>query len=113
MSLTDDWKAGKLEEEYYYVKIQDGSIMNMWYDKTHIQDINGWVVLAPVPSYEELQQLKSLAENGQSAIDTNQRLSKKIESLRELLRESRDILNVEGYYPTVYKINAATGESEE
>ena len=55
--LTEKLKAGELEPAYYYVRIQDGSIMNIFFDENNIVDINGWEVLGAVPSYEEWQRI--------------------------------------------------------
>lgn len=34
MSLTDDWKAGKLEDGLYYIRLED--------DKTPIAELETW-----------------------------------------------------------------------
>lgn len=51
----------------------------------------------------QIKHLKDLQENQ----------DKEIESLRDLLKICREILDDEGYYQTVCKINTAIGESEE
>lgn len=131
MSLTDDWKAGKLENGRYYIKTRVCEVSNVLgipeYTTDYCTDgkfnynYSIQEVLAPVPSYEELQLLKALAQNGSSAIDTNQRLTKKIESLRELLKECK--VHLENAKPALWnfpeterlltRINTAIGESEE
>lgn len=70
--LTDKWKAGELEDGFYYTQTSKDKIIAIdMYDK----ESNAWLlnsdkdmppfeVLAPVPSYEELQELKAqLAEH--------------------------------------------------
>ena len=62
MTLTEQWKKGELPEGYYYFKMPDGAIeiaseyrlirYNLTKDAEKIE------VLAPVPSYEEWQELK-------------------------------------------------------
>lgn len=80
MSLTDDWKAGKLDEGFYYIRLKNGSIfiaeLEWWhrpnaetgkaervslefaeYDNNCVAE-----VLASVPSYDELLRLKDRGE---------------------------------------------------
>lgn len=70
--LTEKWKAGELEDGWYYVQYQDNiidikfahhhcwgrcanvDIVTVYFDKNH--EVKK--VLAPVPSYEELQAIK-------------------------------------------------------
>jgi hypothetical protein len=102
--LTEKWKSGKLEDGDYYIKTS-GVIIQMYFDGLYFEgadeeDIQE--VLAPVPSYEELQQL------------------------RQLLKECKDyfgdiVVQIEDYEYTMArktarmiqtKINAIIGESE-
>lgn len=73
MSLNDDWKAGKLKQNKdYYVKLTGGDVIVDYYcqqyDECHwpqglgfdnVPNIDVRAVIAPVPSYEELQRLES------------------------------------------------------
>lgn len=65
--LTEKWKAGELEEGWYYVRTGNGKIgiTLYWQDKSiddeffSDYDNNDVIdIIAPVPSYEELQALK-------------------------------------------------------
>jgi hypothetical protein len=62
-NLTDKWKKGELPYAEYYIKLGGGEYTN------DVWDVDGWQsfnkegdvvveVLAPVPSYDEWQQLK-------------------------------------------------------
>lgn len=57
--LTEDWNAGKLKQGWYYVKFAD-EIYPDYFNGYFIQtgDKCGIEVLAPVPDYDKLQQLK-------------------------------------------------------
>lgn len=64
MTLTEQWKKGELERGWYYIKklLKDRVVMDFYYGN----DVDRWMdnydeeikeVLAPVPSYEEWQEL--------------------------------------------------------
>lgn len=128
MSLTDDWKAGKLKEDWYFIKFDD-VIYQDYYNGYFIQtgDTDGIEVLAPC-DYGELQRLKS--ENAE-LIETNGSLSrqvkhlldlqkeedKEVERLRDLLKECKEHICFHFCEKKARKlltrINAAIGESEE
>ena len=68
-TLTEQWKKGELERGWYYVLCEDEVEMLEWEgdyflsgDVPLIGDGDACIkeVLAPVPSYEEWQQLKEL-----------------------------------------------------
>lgn len=89
--LTEDWKAGKLESGWYYTSISNvGVVPNLWFDDEW-DDFMGMVeeVIAPC-GYDEYKAMQSLVQNGESAIDTNKRLCKTIEELKEQLAEHRE-----------------------
>lgn len=60
--LTEDWKAGKLKNGWYYVKFAD-EIYPDYFNGYFIQtgDKCGIKVLAPVPDYEEFESLRKTA----------------------------------------------------
>lgn len=83
MSLTDDWKAGKLEDGLYYILLENGktpiSELETWY-RTNIEESKEYYeteqafygysdnmiseVLAPVPTYGEYRSMQAeLAEH--------------------------------------------------
>lgn len=119
INLTEKWKKGELEEGWYYILNQ--------LDVIRIEQANVWIgryknpfvgfdddsgikeVITPVPTYEELQQLKQNAvKAANNALDTFNENTK----LRQLLKECYTIvdtrmLNLRGLYNTdgleVYK----------
>lgn len=122
-NLTDDWKAEKIKRNKYYF-FRDGpySIVQIGfinYDNDLLElSRDEWIepevhtdleILAPcdydhfVELTEKVKELektnklyKSLSDNGQSAIDTNKRLTEVIEQLRELLKECQKVLSYYG-----------------
>lgn len=60
--LTEEWKKGKLKKGFYYVKMPNGNIETLsdyaLYRYALAKDRDKIVILAPVPTYEELQGLK-------------------------------------------------------
>lgn len=103
MSLTDDWKAGKLDGEFW-VKLSKPTgeyIERRTFVKGVLHEekdlcVEIVEVIAPcdydhfVELTEKVKELektnklyKSLSDNGQSAIDTNKRLTEVIEQLRD------------------------------
>lgn len=60
--LTEKWKAGELGHGAYYVRIEGGVLID-FFDATKLKFVRFKEsaideVLAPVPSYEELRELK-------------------------------------------------------
>lgn len=129
--LTKEWKAGKLDVGFYYVKGVDGlfGIMSDYalYRVNLNHSDNEMTLLAPVPTYDEYKAMQSAIQNGESAIDTNKRLCKKVEELGYLLKECLPIVSAEIMtwqirggeeshkrgQDLLTRINAALGESEE
>lgn len=89
--LTEEWKAGKLDVGFYYVKGVDGlfGIMSDYalYRVNLNHSDNEMTLLAPVPTYDEYKAMQSAIQNGESAIDTNKRICKTIEELKEQLAD--------------------------
>lgn len=71
--LTEDWKAGKLDVGFYYVKGVDGlfGIMSDYalYRVNLNHSDNEMTLLAPVPTYDEYKAMQSAIQNGESAIN--------------------------------------------
>lgn len=129
--LTKEWKAGKLDVGFYYVKGVDGlfGIMSDYalYRVNLNHSDNEMTLLAPVPTYDEYKAMHAAIQNGESAIDTNKRLCKKVEELGYLLKECLPIVSAEIMtwqirggeeshkrgQDLLTRINAALGESEE
>lgn len=129
--LTKEWKAGKLDVGFYYVKGVDGlfGIMSDYalYRVNLNHSDNEMTLLAPVPTYDEYKAMHAAIQNGESAIDTNKRLCKKVEELGYLLKECLPIVSAEIMtwqirggeeshkrgQDLLTRINAAIGESEE
>lgn len=93
--LTKEWKAGKLDVGFYYVKGVDGlfGIMSDYalYRVNLNHSDNEMTLLAPVPTYDEYKAMQSAIQNGESAIDTNKRICKTIEELKEQLDDKQKI----------------------
>lgn len=93
MTLTEQWKKGELEVGEYYLRYKDGTIDREYYDYASVYDLmveKGFStescdiseVLAPVPSYEEWQQLHKFLEEF-NALD----VAKENKKIKELLKE--------------------------
>ena len=95
--LTEQWKKGELKTGWYYVNYYsiDGAVMQEYlpthngfgYDeKNLVQE-----VLAPVPSYEEWQEMKAFCEefNALDVAKENQQLKELLSVCREMLEEYR------------------------
>ena len=91
MTLTEQWKKGELEEGFYYFKIPDGAIeiaseyRLIRYNLT--KDADKIEVLAPVPSYEELEELKIDNHNLKAWIKHFQPKYKKMEKENQQLKK--------------------------
>lgn len=99
MSLTDDWKAGKLEEGWYYVRnafLGNGAVGKLEskdnclycphsYVFTHNGDTK---ILSPVPSYGEYLESEAhcsvYSEKNAELIETNDSLSRQVKHLLDL-----------------------------
>lgn len=96
-TLTEQWKKGKLEIGQYYIKYKGVYISDKWYGNCWKHGWNEYVeeVLAPVPSYEEWQQLHKFLEEF-NTLDVAEENKK----LKGLLKECRAIIyeNILGEY---------------
>lgn len=88
MSLTDDWKAGKLEDGLYYILLENGktpiSELETWY-RTNIEESKEYYeteqafygysdnmiseVLAPVPTYDEYKAMQDQIADAERQIE--------------------------------------------
>lgn len=110
LSLTEQWKKGELDMGYYYFRHTNDNIYFGWFESEYIYE-SGYSesdvkeVLAPVPSYEEWQdlELNAYKEGWSDGCEmTEQRTKKhymkfykkkydkKIHKLKELLKECKD-----------------------
>lgn len=92
--LTAEWKAGKLPQWKFYYIAYDGGVEPLLLNGendfiNHCRIINSLVkrILAPVPTYDEYKAMHAAIQNGESAIDTNKRICKTIEELKEQLAD--------------------------
>lgn len=95
--LTDKWKKGELLEEFYYVKCD-------WSDEVEIRyvhnSVDDWkAIIAPVPSYEELQNMNKAVNECMSAniklVEENKNLSQTLKASEYLYAKSqKDILDL-------------------
>lgn len=111
--LTEKWKAGELEVGWYYilnlnnvVRIEEANVWVGRYEKPFVgfdDDSGIKEVLAPVPSYDELQDMKeyldySINNRNQLTIQISRWIDKIDEEkeenarLKELLKECQTIL---------------------
>lgn len=126
MSLTDDWKAGKLPFGDYWCHVTGSPyIEEVSSDCMTEEDIVE--ILAPVPSYKEAQRLRKIDNTTKIFRRKIESQRKEIASLRELLKEC--LVYIPYSYPQfqtekridldsaklnlITRINAAIGESEE
>ena len=86
--LTADWKAGKLERGWYYVKSGD-EVYPDYFNGYFIQtgDKYGTEVLAPVPSYNHFvelnEKIKTLSSENERLLNLNADQNKGIEELEK------------------------------
>ena len=123
--LTADWKAGKLETGWYYLKFENGDIeMQNNCIGGFLMSCNNRVVqvLAPVPTYDEYKDMQAeLAEHrNHCCCSENEVMRLKLAEMEELLRECLAHLSLGEFGTSVTPINilidhinAALGESEE
>jgi hypothetical protein len=94
--LTELWKKGELKPNTYYCKIKDndyifrlnyeqGMFFDYFWERMEYDDIEE--ILAPVPSYEEWQQMKAFCEefNALDVAEENQQLKEMLLKCREKL----------------------------
>lgn len=104
--LTDKWKKGELPSGYYYVKNEFDNIFPSDYSEEYdsINDVvvkDFWTevsdiveVLAPVPSYDELQNINRSVND---LMASNIKLVEENTKLKELLKECRDVMDKAGF----------------
>ena len=102
--LTEKWKAGELEEGWYYIKYEEENEISIAFACEWIErfasvgfefDHDVEEVIAAVPSYEELQSLESdrLAKNEGEEIVSE--LKQENARLKGLLREFKEFIKEE------------------
>ena len=86
-TLTEQWKDGELEDGYYYV---NGKWINYYSkDDGYFDDGGIEEVLAPVPSYEEYEDILQQNVNQESAIET---YIEEIKRLQEQIKEADEVI---------------------
>ena len=126
MTLTEQWKKGELEGEYY-IKTTNGEIYIVEFQNSisvkrkklsKIKSFKGYVykktvkkVLAPVPNYKEWQKILNIDFNNEILRLENQQLK---ELLSKCLNELAEFNN--SYYPKTQElfsqITSAIGEKK-
>jgi hypothetical protein len=101
MTLTEKWKKGELKEGWYYIRNKAHSIkfnqmaffmvfgeVSYW---TNCKDEDVEEVLAPVPSYEEWNQLRKFLEefNALEVANENEQLKDLLKEWREHLKDTK------------------------
>ena len=136
MTLTEKWDKGELPEGDYYIKRRNGDFLYDNIDTSGVWrnsiDEDILEVLAPVPSYEEWQELKeasdglsnlmfkSLMNRFIKADEEREKLAEENKQLKELLNYIRDEIADMPVYAkqmgfgwigeAAYRIDNATGE---
>ena len=101
--LTEKWKDGTLEQKYYYVQFNGNpkpfieiELKNFLLDLVKVRDRDTIEVLAPVPSYKELQKLKKdldeYALSYKIGNDVNRLIEEENKKLKEQLEEANKII---------------------
>lgn len=113
-NLTQDWKDGKLKEGFYYVYLKHLRLFDIATSSTLFGILergneNCLEVLAPVPSYEEWQELKeasdglsnlmskSLMNRFVKADEEREKLAEENQQLKKLLKECKRYIDFWGY----------------
>ena len=88
MTLTEQWKKGELGRGRYYIKYRGNYMSDNWHGDCWEDSWSEYVeeVLAPVPTYEEWQQLHKFLEEF-NALE----VAKENQQLKELLKEIRSL----------------------
>lgn len=88
-NLNEIWKKGELEEGHYYLKDNEYIFIDHFngvsFEETCDFEIKE--VLAPVPSFNEWQQMKAFCEEF-NALD----VAEENQQLKELLKECREVI---------------------
>lgn len=95
MSLTDDWKAGKLKDGDYYVRLTNGDTTIDHLCKGEWCFDYGWCevvigVLAPVPDYDSFAELEKNAKK-YDRIKINGNYPDKISKLKSKIKHLLDL----------------------
>lgn len=119
--LTEDWLNNKLQAgSFWFVETEDSNPEPMVVDMDgDFNDYEGnyyrpcfskgkMKVLAPVPTYDEYKAMQAAIQNGESAIDTNKRLCKTIEEMKDRIADLLTDLSSSSFYQTVLNEDIAT-----
>lgn len=85
--LTEQWKNGELKDGHYYVKTETGDSYVFYIDDDSYMYDDMEEVLAPVPSYEELQELSNKYDSLQERLFAQAPIHLENQQLKELLKE--------------------------
>lgn len=127
MTLTEQWKKGELEwHKSYYCQNRKGEVTKaicLGDSELHSEELGGtlnigyWEVLAPVPSYEEWQELSKQRNQLIRDVKDLAYIQEENQQLKELLKECRERIYddmsedfEEGRMEFLTKIDNAIGE---
>lgn len=89
-NLTELYQKGKLPKGYYYLKKPDGKVMIITPSLRFMVD--GYSILAEVPSFEQWQDLKSKLQLKETAYDFDTaRLEEENTKLKKLLKGNKSL----------------------
>lgn len=113
-TLTEQWKSGKLEQGWYYVKGADGLFCMMsdyaLYRVNLEHPDNTISLLAPVPSYEEWQASYNCMLENEVLRLKNAQLKELLKECREILDYAKDFAYHDPCCKCIAKINQVLGE---
>ncbi|MBQ7284671.1 MAG: hypothetical protein IJW72_00245 [Alphaproteobacteria bacterium] len=121
-NLTEQWKKGKLDHGWYYIKYRGAYKTDQWqgYYWENSWNENVEEVIAPVPSYDDWVYLHKARNDAHEIVES---LTQENQQLKELLRECKtpiDLLikmnidGINGYklLDLLTKIDNAIGEKK-
>ena len=118
-NLNEIWKKGELKDGWYYVS-RNNDIEMLEYVGDYFlsvdapliddKDVSTLEVLAPVPSWEQWQQMKAFCEefNALNVVEENQKLKELLKECREVVEFTKTIVNKHTWFDKILiKINGA------
>ena len=94
MSLTDDWKAEKLNSGWYFCKLKNGSIHHFEFNGKDFTDLTCHIApVAEVLSPCDYDYISELQSKNKHLLDLQANQDKEVEKIRKLLWECKDYID--------------------